>query len=218
MASIDWDETAPSDNTTGSLVDNSIRGFMVETRTGLREAMYWNTTGSLASTGEMKPGRWRSTHTDLEAGSRDMLKGGAANGYIGLWDNTSMSHVGSENTFCFASHVMEECATEPSNAPYTTRWVLSEGSFQVTFNNGNSGVEKLHDAVTTEYGVTYNGVPFVFLQNVAMAGTPGTDQLFTGTDQPLTTTFISRISVRDLQLDGDVTETFLWRSVGTVTY
>jgi hypothetical protein len=194
-----------------------MRTFMEATRTGLATAMYWNTTGSLGSTGELLLGQWRSAYTTRTAAvAGEIIRGNAPNGYIALWDGANLSHVGSENTFCFAGYRMEECNAEPSNAPYTARWVLSEGSFTVSFNNNSPA--QLRSATPVEYGVTYNGLPYVFLQETAIGGTPNTDTIYTGVDQLSTTAVVSRISLMDLQIEGDVPHYFKWRSVGTVDY
>jgi hypothetical protein len=150
MASISWDETQPSSDTTASLVDNDIRSMLTAIGTGLGESVYWpgsaaSQGGSASSSGELMPGSARLARAGTSART-----GGHPDGFLLLDSNkVSLHHIGSSTTGMMGhSNMLDRGAG--LEAPFTARWVIQEG----TYNSSDRTTEQA-------FPLEYDGVPFV---------------------------------------------------------
>ena len=208
MTDITWDETLPADASDGSVVDDDIRSMLTNMSGGIGESMYWPgptaTQGSsAASSGELKPGSLRFARAGPSART-----GGHSNGFLLLDSNrVSIHHIGSENTMFLGHADMHERVGGIGNAPFTTSWLIQEGTFPL-----GSNVTVTVESISTNYPIPYNGIPEVYLSPTSN-GFNWVYGLSATTSAGITANF-SYIG----GIAGVAAPIFLWRSEGTVAF
>jgi len=153
MSAISWFETAPSETSLASLVDDELRSMQTAIALGLSESFYWPGSGggSAASAGEAKLGSLRFARAGTSART-----GGFAEGFILLDSNrVSLHHIGPSNTTYILAHAnMLDRGGGVGDAPFGSRWVQGGGTAALGT-----------DSVST---VTFTGGPFAGIPHVTL--------------------------------------------------
>jgi len=155
MSAISWFETAPSETSLASLVDDELRSMQTAIARGLSESFFWPGSGdgstSTDSTGEAKLGSLRFARAGTSART-----GGFAEGFILLDTNrVSLHHIGPSNTTYILAHAsMLDRGGGVGDAPFTSRWVQGGGTAMLGT-----------DSIST---VTFTGGPFAGIPHVTL--------------------------------------------------
>lgn len=224
MANIAWSNTTPGDDMTASSVDDQLRSDWTAIQTGLEEFMYW-TDGSAASAGEWKLStakvRSQTTEHTIPQGLGPqgalgaVVHFGPTTGVNVGGENYGVWHIGSSQTMLVGHAQVAEHVTEPSNAPYTARWVMAEGKIPLTVDRAGT----LSIATKVDYGVTYNGIPNVIASiEVGRLGMWQQEDPIFGIDDITQSGFSSKMSLINPFGTSVSTWSVCWSSLGTVNW
>lgn len=143
MATIGWNESAPADADNAGTADDQLRSLKTAIRTGLEDAMYWQDGSSLASAGQMKPGKARAF---FDVQSR---VSGNTDGCLMITSDTSRLFAvpSGASLFLGSARVIENALLPVGES----RWVQST----FTMENGTSG--------RTTFNPVYDNTPSVVI-------------------------------------------------------
>lgn len=202
MSAISWNEASPIPSSNASSGDDEFRSFMTNVAIGLATSFDWpgSGSGSTTSAGQSQLGNLRFA----EAGS-SAVTGGYPDGFLLLnSDHISLHHIGSTSTGILAHSGMLDMAGGLGTAPFTTHYLLQQGSSVTT------------GSVLSQSGATFAiTFPQVFTAAPPFVFVGSTSNVFAGLKVGSITSvgFTSYVSYNNTSLS---IVTLDWRTEGTV--
>lgn len=165
MPSIVWNENLPSDGSDANTADNEFRSFMSSVAYGLGRSFFWpgsaaSQGASTSSTGEMRPGSARLVLYAPGSGTAQVITSrlDMPDGFLGFvgddYGNATLWHLGSsQGTYVLSSGNALVAADAPGNAPFTSAWLIQEGTIDETTDADNAVV----------FDTAYDGEPNIII-------------------------------------------------------